>query len=292
LRKLNSGNQASTAQDALGNAAGRVLLQSFDESPAVLKQVARLNNLPNFKARTVIRLPGGAPSLEKVNELGEFTYGGINESANGWSLATYGRIVSLSRQALINDDLSAFAGLLTEFGRAAARRESDELVKMLIGTPQADGADLFAAGLNTLVTGAGSALQVSGLANAVKALRLQKESGGGFVIQEPTYLIVPAALETLARQLVATINPTAAAGVQPYALTVIVEPRLDATSATAWYLVAGNQSALEYGYLDGAQGPQTFQEEGFTVDGLSIKCRLDFGTGWVSPLGWVKSNGA
>lgn len=276
----------------LGNAAGRVLLQSFDEAPAVLKQVARLNNLPNFKARTVIRLPSGAPSLEKVNESGEFTYGGISEAANGWSLATYGRIVSLSRQALVNDDLSAFAGLLTEFGRAAARRESDELVTRLIGTPQVDGADLFSAGLNTLISGAGSALQLSALGTAVKALRLQKETGGGLVNQEPTFLVVPAALETTARQLVATITPNAAAGVQPYNLTVVVEPRLDATSATAWYLVAGNQSALEYGYLDGAQGPQTFQEEGFEVDGLSIKCRLDFGTGWVSPLGWVKSTGA
>ena len=275
----------------LGNAAGRVLLQSFDESPAVLKQVARLNNLANFKPRTVIRLPGGAPSLEKVNESGEFTYGGVNEAVNGWSLATYGRIVSLSRQALVNDDLSAFSGMLTEFGRAAARRESDELVAMLIGAPQVDGTALFAAGLNTLVTGAGSALQLSALGTAVKAMRLQKESGGGFINQEPKFLIVPAALETTARQLVATVTPNAAAGVQPYSLTVVVEPRLDATSATAWYLVAGNQNALEYGYLDGAQGPQTFQEEGFEVDGLAIKCRLDFGTGWVAPIGWVKSTG-
>jgi phage head maturation protease len=273
----------------LGNAAGRVLLQSFDDSPAVLKQVARLNNLPNFKARTVIRLPGGAPSLEKVNESGEFTYGGISEAANGWSLATYGRIVSLSRQALVNDDLDAFAGLLTEFGKSAARREADELVGQLIGTPLVDGGALFHADRSSLITGA---LAAGTLADAVKAMRLQKETGGGFVIQEPTFLVVPAALENTARQLVANITPAAAANVQPYSLTVVVEPRLDATSATAWYLVAGNQSALEYGYLDGAQGPQTFQEEGFEVDGLSIKCRLDFGTGWVSPLGWVKSTGA
>jgi hypothetical protein len=276
----------------LGNAAGRVLLQAFDESPAVLKQVARLNNLPNFKPRTVLRLPTGAPSLEKVLESGEFTHGGIDEASNGWSLTTYGRIVSLSRPALVNDDLSAFAGLVTEFGKSAARRESDELTTMLTGTPLVDAAALFSSGRNSLLTGAPSALQLSALATAVKSLRLQKESGGGFVNQEPQFLVVPAALETTARQLVATITPNAAAGVQPYGLTVIVEPRLDAASATAWYLVAGNQSALEYGYLDGAQGPQTFQEEGFEVDGLAIKCRLDFGTGWVSPLGWVKNVGA
>ena len=275
----------------LGNAAGRVLLQSFEENPAVLKQVARLNNLANFKPRTVIRLPGGAPSLEKVNESGEFTYGGINEAVNGWSLATYGRIVSLSRQALVNDDLSAFSGMLTEFGRAAARRESDELVAMLIGAPQVDSANLFSTIRNSLITGGSSVISNDAIALAVKALRLQKEAGGSFINQEPKFLVVPAALEANARQMVANITPATTAGVQPYGLTVIVEPRLDASSSTAWFLVAGNQSALEYGYLDGAQGPQTFQEEGFEVDGLSIKCRLDFGTGWVAPIGWVKSTG-
>jgi hypothetical protein len=116
--------------------------------------------------------------------------------------------------------------------------------------------------------------------------------GGGFIIQEPAFLVVPAALETLARQLVAIITPAATTSVQPYGVTVVVEPRLDAFSATAWYLVAGNQSALEYGYLDGATGPQTFTQDGWEVDGTEFKCRLDFGAGWVSPLGWVKSTGA
>lgn len=276
----------------LGNAAGRVLLSAYEESPATLKQVARLNNLPNFKDRTVIRLPGGAPSLEKVNENGEFKHGAMNEAGNGWRLATYGRIVSLSRQALVNDDLGAFSELLTEFGKAAARREADELVSMLTGTPTVDGSALFHVDRSSLISGAGSALQLSSLATAVKSLRLQKEVGGGFIIQEPAFLVVPAALETTARQLVASITPNSAGNVQPYSLTVVVEPRLDAVSTTAWYLVAGNQAALEYGYLDGAAGPQTFQQDGFEIDGTEFKCRLDFGTGWVSPVGWVKSIGA
>lgn len=272
----------------LGNAAGRVLLGAFDDAPAVLKQVARLNNLPNFKDRTVLRLPDGAPSLEQVNENGEFRHGAMSEASNVWRLATYGRIVSLSRQALVNDDLSAFSGLVSEFGRAAARRESDQLVALLTGTPLVDGTALFHANRSSLIA---DALTAAGLAAGVKSLRLQKEVGGGFIIQEPAFLVVPAALETTARQLVAGITPATTSNVQPYGVTVIVEPRLDAFSATAWYLVSGNQMALEYGYLDGAQGPQIFREEGFNVDALSIKCRLDFGGGWVAPVGWVKSTG-
>ena len=79
--------------------------------------------------------------------------------------------------------------------------------------------------------------------------------------------------------------------VQPYSLNVVVEPRLDVSSTSEWYLVAGNQSALEYGYLDGQQGVQITQRDGFEVDGLEVKARLDFGCGWVAPVGWVKSSG-
>lgn len=272
----------------LGNAANKVLLGAYDEAPPALRQVARLNNLIDFKGRTVLRLPGGTPSLEIVNEHGEFTHGAMSEASNAWTLVTYGRIVSLSRQALINDDLSAFSGLITEFGRSASRRESDVMAALLTGTPQVDSVDLFNAGRNSLVTSA--ALSLASIGLAVKALRLQKETGGSFINQEPAYLVVPAALELTASQLVASITPAAASNVQPFQnLTVIVEPRLDASSVTTWFLVAGNQSALEYGYLDGAQGPQTFQQDGWEVDGTEFKCRLDFGSGFVSPIGWVKA---
>lgn len=113
----------------------------------------------------------------------------------------------------------------------------------------------------------------------------------GLLSQEPASLVVPAALEMVARQLVATFTAVQAGDVQPFTLSVVVEPRLDAVSAKTWYLVAARQSALEYGYLDGAEGVQIIQREGFEVDGLEIKARLDFGCGWGSPVGWVKSNG-
>lgn len=271
----------------LGSAVGRVLHDAYAEAPAALKAVSRLANLPDFREKSVVRL-GGAPSLEKVNEHGEFKYGVVNEKANGWRLATYGRIIGLSRQALVNDDLSGFAGLLTKFGQAAARREADELVAALLSPPQIDGATLFDASRSTLIT---DALDITGLGGATKALRAQKDLDGGFVIQEPAALVVPGALEMTARQLVASFNPATASDVQPFALTVVVEPRLDATSTTAWYLVAGNQNAFEHGYLDGSQGVQIDQREGFEIDGLEIKARLDFGCGWTAPVGWVKSTG-
>ena len=271
----------------LGLAVGRVLHDSYTHAPVVLKEVARLANLPDFREKSVIRL-GSAPSLERVNEHGEFTSGTISETANAWRLATYGRIVGLTRQALVNDDLGGFSELLRRFGQAAARREADELVSALLNPQPVDGNGVFDVTRNTQIA---DKLTQNGVAVAVKALRSQSDLDGGLILQEPAWLVVPAALEMLARQLVASFSPAKSGDVQPYSLNVLVEPRLDAASTTGWYLVAGNQASLEYGYLDGNEGIQTMQREGFEIDGLEIKARLDFGCGWTAPVGWVKSTG-
>ena len=56
----------------------------------------------------------------------------------------------------------------------------------------------------------------------------------------PRYLIVPAALETLADQLTSSVLAEKSSSVNPFSgkLTVIAEPRLDDTSETQWYLAA------------------------------------------------------
>ena len=269
----------------LGTAVGRVLHEAYANAPSALKAIARQNNAADFRTRTVARL-GNAPSLEKVNEGGEFHYGAVADFGNTWALATYGRIISLSRQAMVNDDLDAFAQLLRKFGEASARREADELAGILVTPGLVDGAALFDAGRSSLITSAG--LSVVNLGAAVAALRQQTEDGE-LVTQSPGAIIVPSALEQVALTLMAQYRPAAAADVNPFPLQVIVEPRLDASSTTTWYLAAASQSSLEYGYLDGAEGPQTTQREGFEVDGVELKCRLDFGCGWVAPAGWVKA---
>lgn len=269
-----------------GTAVGRVLADAYDVAPAALKAVARETLLPDFRQRALMRL-GSAPSLEKVNEHGEFTYGTIEEAGNAWSLVTYGRIFALTRQALVNDDLGAFGDLVRSFAEAAARREADELTKALVTPGLVDGVALFDATRNTQTI---RKLTLSGLGAAVQALRSQKQFGE-LVAQEPGSIIVPPALEMTARQLVAVTTPAKPSDVQPFGqLDVVVEPRL--TDPDVWYLVARNQRALEYGYLDGEAGPQVTQREGFKVDGLEIKARLDFGCGWVQPVGWVKNTGA
>ena len=77
-------------------------------------------------------------------------------------------------------------------------------------------------------------------------------------------------------------------------LAPISEPRLDAASATAWYLAASpNQiDTIEYAYLEGQQGAYIETRNGFDVDGVEIKCRLDFGAKAIDWRGLYKNPGA
>jgi hypothetical protein len=78
------------------------------------------------------------------------------------------------------------------------------------------------------------------------------------------------------------------------ALEPVVEPLLDTDSATAWYLAANSNQVdtVEYCYLDGAEGPVIETKQGFEVDGVAIKCRLDFGAKVIDHRGLRKATGA
>ncbi|EDM3333889.1 hypothetical protein CRW59_02285 [Salmonella enterica subsp. enterica serovar Newport] len=126
---------------------------------------------------------------------------------------------------------------------------------------------------------------------------MQKNNAGAVLNIPPRFLLVPVELEDRATQLIrSTSLPDAQnSGVfNPYndALTVITEARLDADSVKSWYLLAGQGSdTIEVAYLDGIDTPYLEQQQGFTVDGVTFKVRIDAG---VSPLDWrgmVKSSG-
>ena len=73
----------------------------------------------DFKAMNRVQL-GEAPQLLKVSEGGEFKRGTISESKESYRIETYGRVVAITRQVLINDDLDAFTRIPAMYGTAIA----------------------------------------------------------------------------------------------------------------------------------------------------------------------------
>ena len=277
-------------------AGQRTLRASYASYQGGLKRASRSSTAKDFRDKQKLML-GEAPELLQVNEHGEFKRGTMAEAKSAYKLATYGRIFGITRQALVNDDLDAFGDMAAHLGRAAAEFESKFLVTLLTSNPtMSDTVALFHATHLNLLTGAGSALSETALSDARKAMRLQKGLDGKTPIDAaPRYLIVPAALETTAEKLIATITPAQVADVNPFAgkLEPVVDPRLDAVSTTAWYLSADPDlfDTIEYAYLEEAGGPEVISREGFEVDGLEMKVRLDYGAGVLDWRGLVKANG-
>ena len=129
-------------------------------------------------------------------------------------------------------------------------------------------------------------------------LRSQKGPQGTPLNLVPRFIAVPTALETYMLQLVYPINiaSSVATAVVPEwvrSLVPVVEPRLDANSATAWYLIAdpAQVDTLEYCYLEGQQGVYIETKQGFEIDGVEIKARMDFGAAAIDYRGLQKNAG-
>jgi hypothetical protein len=287
----------------LANVANKRLRNVYEENPGTYTRWARrAPNAPDFKSMSVIQL-SAMPDLLQTNEAGEFKYGALSDGAETYSLLTYGRIVALSRQAIINDDLRGFDRILAGFGGSAARLENRTVYAQLTANANmADGHALFDnTNHGNYGTGAGSALQASALATARTAMRKQKGLQKEELNLVPTTLIVPAALEQTAYQLTsANYTPTKQSDVSEFrsggrtALDPVVEPVLDAASATAWYLAASNGQVdtVEYCWLDGAEGPMVDTQVGFEVDGIQFKCREDFAAKVIDYRGLYLAAGA
>jgi hypothetical protein len=302
-------HSTSDFPNILVDAINKRLRQAYEENmPSYTRWARRAPNAPDFKTINVTLL-SGAPDLKPVLEDGEFKYGSMNDGKETYSVATYGRIIGISRQALINDDLNAFDRIPRALGGAARRLENRTVYGVLTtNAALSDTGALFngtavttAGGHANLATGTGSVLGTGSLTTGRAAMRVQKGKQQEELNLAPVTLLVPAALEQSAYQLTSSqFVPALATSVNEFrqggrtALDPIVEAILDASSSTAWYLAADNSQidTIEYCFLDGNEGLYLENQIGFDVDGMRVKARLDFAAAAIDHRGLYKSNGA
>jgi hypothetical protein len=287
----------SDLPNVLANVANKSLRQAYESSPRTFTPWARQTTAPDFKLMSKVSL-SDAPALEKVTENGEFKRGAVTDGKETYQLATYGKIIGLTRQAIINDDLSAFTRIPAMFATAAANLESDTVYGILTANAAlADGVALFHAATHLNYTSSGTVISIDSLGVAKKLMRLQKTPKNVVMNLTPKFLIVPAQIENVGWQYTTPeYNAATAATVNPFRgqLQLIVEPRLDASSGTAWYMAADSNmvDTIEYCYLEGQNGVYIETRQGFDVDGMEIKARLDFAAKAIDYRGLYKNVGA
>ncbi|EKG7428941.1 Clp protease ClpP [Escherichia coli] len=271
------------------------LIKGWEESEETFQKWTRKGRLSDFKTAYRVGM-GGFGSLRQVREGAEYKYITTSDRRETIALATYGEIFSITRQAIINDDLNMLVDVPMKMGRAAKATIGDLVYDVLTKNPKlSDGKALFHADHQNIATGG---ISVSGLDAARQMMRLQKEGNRALNIR-PAFMLVPVALETVANQTIKSASVKGAdanAGVinpiQNFA-EVIAEARLDAADPKTWYLAAAQGTdTIEVAWLDGVDTPYIDQQEGFTTDGIATKIRIDAG---VAPLDWrglVRSSAA
>lgn len=296
-----AGGYASTSDFPvlLEGTINRTLQAAYALAPDTWKQFCAVGSVNDFRANARVR-QGTFGRLDRVNEAGEFTNKPIPDGEQETiTAATFGNIIAITRQAIINDDLGAFTSLASRLGRAAGLSIEADVYALLalnteLGPDMADGDPLFDANHDNL--GTDSTISVAGLdADRVVMASQMDPEGNEFLDIKAKVLLVALGLEGTARILNQSefdpadgVTPNRIRGMFP---VIVGSPRI---SGTRRYIFADpmDTPTLEVAFLDGNQTPFLESQEGWRIDGTEWKVRLDYACGAVDWRGAVTNDGA
>lgn len=279
------GHGVGDFSNILMDASNKSMMTGWTEAPETWSQWCSTMSIADFKTNNLVNLSNFG-DLDVVPEYADYKYGTMSDVKETIQLRTYGKLFSISRQAIVNDDLSSFTSVPMKMGRAAARMVGDEAYGILTSPPTLNqtGRALFHAtdGNIRTTTGAG-APSVTTLDTEFTSMATKTDPSGATLNLVPRYIIVPRALEATARTLAAaTYDPAGTAGTlkpNPFSgrFDVVADARLDAFNAAGWFVAADPNliPTVVVGFLNGVQAPYMEQVNAFTQDGVSFKVRIE-----------------
>lgn len=272
----------------LGAIANKSVLEGWEEEPSTWEIWAGTGSVTNFHIHTKARL-GEMEGLDLIPEGDEYNFGERGETFEQYQVLTYGKKFGITRQAIINDDLSIMTDIPMEMGALARRKVGDLVYGNLVANPKmGDGKNLFHADHHNYVANGGTGAGLPGVETmdaALLAMRLQKDIGGKSRLNiSPQYLIAPFSLAGKTEQFFGTTliggvanQPNLANIHSGTALTRVYESRLDDGVTTSWYLAAAKNRGMRVFFLDGIQSPFLDRQPGWNIDGMEYKVRIDVG---------------
>ena len=270
--------------------AHKSLLKGWETAAENFDQFTSRDTLTDFRAAKRVGL-GDFGHLPQVGEGEDYTYGTIGDEGASVALATYGQLFSITRQAILNDDMHLLTKIPEKMGQAARATIAKLVFALLTGNAKAqDGKALFDASHKNTITNA-----VLDLANIDKGIQLMNgfvNARGEPLAIEPEFMLLPTSMYTRGLQLIKSASVEGADAnsgiINPLRdiVTPVKSARLQAADEKSWYLI--NKEAIEVSYLDGIDTPYMEQQQGFTVDGVSTKVRIDAGVNVIDYRGIVK----
>lgn len=296
----------------LGNTANKFLAAAFMFVSQAWRGIAKIRPVTDFKQITTYRMSGNNTFL-RVAPSGEIKHGALSETSYTNQAKTFGRLLGISREDIINDDLGAFIAVAMLLGRGAA-----DALNNIFWATWLDDASFFTTGNANYDDGAtDSVLSLAGLDNAEAIFANQTKPDGTPLGAAAKILLVPNALKNTALQLMMNaplvVGTTPASGPSANVFagryTVVPSEYLHRTSlpdengvsqtvtgtSTAWWLLADPMDipGIEVVFLNGQETP-TVETDEFEFDrlGLATRAYYDFGVAKQEYRCGVKLKGA
>jgi hypothetical protein len=294
----------------LESVMNRTMLAAYQEAAIAAFDLCAIGSVSDFKEVSRYRLLGTG-GFEQVAPDGELKHGRLSEQKFSNKADTYGQILMLTRQDIINDDLDAFLDITRQMGRSGAESIDDLFFTLLLANP----GSFFGAGNGNLLAGADTVFGSDALTRAKTLFRKQKAGPGTKkkdqkpINVRPEILAVPVELETEAELLMgsaqlmidASGSPTKIPVDNPHRnkYRVVSVPHLSdsyytGSSEKAWYLFANPKvvPAFELVFLNGRRTPVIERVEAPpNMLGMGFRGYIDVGIREQDPRGAVKVKG-
>lgn len=285
------------------NALHKTLLAGFELQKPSWDRIAKTTTLSDFRPHIRYR-SGSVGDLEVRGEDGEYRTLKLNDAERESIQAkSRGGILNVSREMLVNDDMSVFTDLAMMLGTTSARTLDKALFALFAmnsggGPLMGDGLPLFHADHKNIAATAALPTVVSVEAMRVQMASQMDVSANDFLDLRPEIWLGPLSIGGQARVVNnSTYDPDASTKLQRHNISanlfrdIVDTPRL---TGTPWYVLANPniEPVFEVGFLDGIQTPQIEQKEAWTQAGMSWRVLYEFGVAATGFRGIIKNPGA
>ncbi len=288
----------------LGEVANKHIRDGYNEGDNTWMEIADVKPVSNFYTQNHYRILDSL-EYEEVGSGGEIKHGTLGQETFTTQAKTYGKMLGLTRNQIINDDLSAFDDIKARLGRGANKKFNNVFWAAFI-----DNSSFFTSALTNYISGSTTNLGIDGvglglMVAAFRAMTTPSADGLKRVGADinPSKILVPPELEANAEMIHKNTNM----GAVPMATTAniyqsryrpVVQWRLSNSSytgysTTAYYLFGDEVKPMTVTLLNGKAEPTIDSTEAdFNALGILFRGYHDFGADKSEYLAGVKSKGA
>ncbi len=284
----------------LSNTANKYLREGWEAVDDTAMRIAAIRSVRDFKEITTVSLTGDL-MFEKVGAAGEIKHGTLGQLTYGNKVDTYAKMLAITRQDMINDDVGALTSVPRRLGRGSKLKLND-----IFWTEFLDNGSFFTSGNANVNTGVAD-MTVGGLAATEAIFTAQTDPNGKPLGAMPTILLVPTALKAAAMTLMSSerlIDGTGTtiqgdANIWRGRFRVESSPYMSNSaytgySASAWYMLAspGDLPVIEIAALNGRVEPVVETADAdFNVLGVQMRGYSDVGVRKQEYRGGVRADG-